>query len=118
MTSGKTSDVDISGIRESLYQRGASAVEISKNRLTSLEYRITEAKGENKAEIETNVFSENIGQLRFKAKNLIGDLGVALAKKLLSELGQPALENEKKADYASRIRHDALGVLGLKLDDS
>ena len=45
-------------------------------------------------------------------------MGVALAKKLLSELGQPALENEKKADYASRIRQDALGVLGLKLDDS
>ena len=118
MTSGKTSDVDISGIRESLYQREASAVEISKNRLTSLEYRITEAKGENKIEIETNVFSENIGQFRFKQKNLISDAGVALAKKLLSEFGQPKLENEKKSDYESRIRQDALGALGLKFDDS
>ena len=118
MTSGKTSDVDISAIRESLYQRDASAVEISKRRLTSLEYSITEAKGENKVEIESNVFSENIGQLRFKQKNLIGDAGVALAKKLLAELGRIALENEKKSDYASRIRQDALGVLGLKMDDS
>jgi len=118
MTSGKTSDIDISAIRESLYQRDASAVEISKSRLTSKEYLITQAKGENKVEIEANVFNENIGQLRFKEKNLIGDAGVALAKKLLSELGQPALENEKKTDYASRIRQDALGVLGLKLDDS
>jgi len=118
MTSGKTSDVDISGIRESLYLRKASAVEISKNQLTSLEYSITKAKGENKIEIETNVFNENIGQLRFKQKNLIGNVGVALAKNLLLELGQPALENEKKSDYTSRIRQDALGVLGLKLDDS
>ncbi len=118
MTSGKTSDVDISAIRESLYQRKASAVEISKSRLTSLEYSITEAKGENKVEIEANVFSENIGQLRFKQKNLIGDAGVALAKKLLSKLGQAGLENEKKADYASRIKQDAIGVLGLKIDDS
>ena len=118
MTSGKTSDVDISAIRESLYQRDASAVEISKRRLTSLEYSITEAKGESKVEIESNVFSENIGQLRFKQKNLIGNEGVALAKKLLAELGRAALENEKKSDYASRIRQDALGVLGLKMDDS
>ena len=118
MTKGKTADVDIYAIRDELNEKGALVVNINKNQLTSKEYSITEARGENKEEIETNVFSENIGQLRFKQKNLIGDAGVALAKKLLSEFGQPSLENEKKADYASRIRQDALGALGLKLDDS
>ena len=118
LTAGKTADVDISIVRESLNERNALIVNVSKNQLTSKEYNITESKGKNKTEIETNVFDENIGQLRFNQKNLIGDSGVALAKKLLSELGQPALENEKKSDYASRIKQDALGVLGLKLDDS
>jgi hypothetical protein len=118
LMSGKTADVDISIIRDNLNDKNALIVNVSKNQLTSKEYSITEAKGSNKEEIETNIFSENIGQLPFKEKNLIGDLGVALAKKLLSELGQPALENEKKSDYSLRIKQNALGVLGLKLDDS
>ena len=118
LMSGKTADVDISIIRDNLNDKNALVVNISKNRLTSKEYSITEAKGSNKEEIETNIFSENIGQLPFKEKNLTGDLGVALAKKLLAELGQPALENEKKSDYSLRIKQNALGVLGLKLDDS
>ena len=118
LMSGKTADVDISIIRDNLNDKNALVVNISKNQLTSKEYSITEAKGSNKEEIETNIFSENIGQLPFKEKNLTGDLGVALAKKLLSELGQPALENEKKSDYSLRIKQNALGVLGLKLDDS
>ena len=118
LMSGKTADVDISIIRDNLNDKNALVVNISKNQLTSKEYSITEAKGSNKEEIETNIFSENIGQLPFKEKNLTGDLGVALAKKLLSELGQPELENEKKSDYSLRIKQNALGVLGLKLDDS
>ena len=118
LMSGKTADVDISIIRDNLNDKNALVVNVSKNQLTSKEYSITEAKGSNKEEIETNIFSENIGQLPFKEKNLIGDLGVALAKKLLAELGQPALENEKKSDYSLRIKQNALGVLGLKLDDS
>ena len=118
LMSGKTADVDISIIRDNLNDKNALVVNVSKNQLTSKEYSITEAKGSNKEEIETNIFSENIGQLQFKEKNLTGDLGVALAKKLLSELGQPALENEKKSDYSLRIKQNVLGVLGLKLDDS
>jgi len=118
LMSGKTADVDISIIRDNLNDKNALVVNVSKNQLTSKEYSITEAKGSNKEEIETNIFSENIGQLPFKEKNLTGDLGVALAKKLLTELGQPALENEKKLDYSLRIKQNALGVLGLKLDDS
>lgn len=118
LMSGKTADVDISIIRDNLNDKNALVVNVSKNQLTSKEYSITEVKGSNKEEIETNIFSENIGQLPFKEKNLIGDLGVALAKKLLLELGQPELENEKKSDYSLRIKQNALGVLGLKLDDS
>ncbi len=117
MTKGKTADVDISAIRDELNQKGALAINISKNQLTSKEYSITEAKGADKEEIETNVFSENIGQLRFDHPELLGDSGVRLAKKLLSELVQPGLINEKKNEYIPRIRNNALAVLGLD-DDS
>ena len=118
LTRGKTADVDISAIRDELNEKGALVVNINKNQLTSKEYSITEAKGENKEEIETNVFSENIGQLRFEQKNLIGKHGVQLAKKLLGELEQQKLENEKNVDYNARIRENAFGVLGLDIDDS
>jgi DNA repair exonuclease SbcCD nuclease subunit len=118
LTSGKTADVDVTSIREQLSQSGALAVNINKNKLTSSEYKITEAKGKDKDEIETNVFKENIGQLHFEQKELIGDSGVLLAKKLLKELGQPSLENEKKIEYLQRIKQGAFGILELKLDDS
>ena len=118
LTSGKTADVDISSIRNSLNERGALVVNIDKNQLTSKEYSITEAKGNNKDEIETNVFSENIGQLHFKQKSLIGDDGIKLAKKLLAQLGQHKLDNEKSSDYQLRIKKEALGILELDSDDS
>ncbi|QLH07272.1 metallophosphoesterase family protein [Nitrosopumilus ureiphilus] len=118
LTSGKTADVDISTIRENLNSRNAMVVNVSKNGLTSKEYSITEAKGNNKEEIETNVFSENIGQLRFEYQELLGDEGIKLAKKLLRELGQPALINEKKNEYIPRIRDNAFAILGLNKDDS
>ncbi len=118
MTKGKTADVDISVIRDELNQKGALVVNINKNQLTSKEYSITEAKGANKEEIETNVFSENIGQLRFEQKNLIGESGVQLAKKLLAKLIQQKLENEKTADYNARIKENAFGIMGIDSDAS
>jgi DNA repair protein SbcD/Mre11 len=113
LTTGKTADVDISIVRDNLNERNAMVVNVSKNGLTSKEYSITEAKGANKEEIETNVFSENIGQLRFDYPELLNEQGIKLAKKLLSELGQPVLINEKKNEYVPRIRNNALALLGL-----
>ena len=118
LTSGKTADVDLSLIKEDLIQKGSLVVNISKNKLTSREYSITAANGENKDEIETNVFKENIGQVRTKEKELIGNDGVTLAKKLLKEFSQPVLVNEKKAEYQTRIQQGILELLGLEQDDS
>lgn len=118
LTSGKTADVDISSIRDELNSRNAMAINISKSGLTSKEYLITQAKGANKEEIETNVFSENIGQLRFEYPELLDKNGINLAKKLLQKLGQPILVNEKKNEYIPRIRDNALALLGLDEDDS
>lgn len=118
MTSGKTADVDVSSIREALSDAGSLVVNISKNQLKSKEYSITDAKGSNKDEVETNVFAENIGQLRFGNKDLLGEQGVNLAKKLLRELGQGQLINEKKNEYIPRVLGNALAILGVDKDDS
>jgi len=117
LMSGKTADVDVSLIRDKLNDAGSLVVNISKNQLKSKEYSITEAKGSNKEEIETNVFSENIGQLKFDYPELLDESGIKLATKLLQELGQSKLENEKNNEYVPRIRNNAFALLGLD-DDS
>ena len=117
LMSGKTADVDVSIVRDNLDNKNALVVNISKNQLTSKEYSITAAKGANKEEIETNVFSENIGQLKFDYPELLQESGIKLASKLLEELGQPKLENEKNNEYIPRVRDSALALLELD-DDS
>jgi DNA repair protein SbcD/Mre11 len=117
LMSGKTADVDVSLVRDKLNDAGSLVVNISKNQLKSKEYSITEAKGSNKEEIETNVFTENIGQLKFDYPELLGESGIKLATKLLQELGQSKLENEKNNEYVPRIRDNAFALLGLD-DDS
>lgn len=115
---GKTTDIDFSAIRESLAKKNALEVKINRNKLSSREYNITPASGTNKDEIETNVFKENIGEIRLTQKELTGDEGVKLAKRLLKDLGQPKLETERAAEYNSRIEQNAFEILGLNKDDS
>ncbi len=117
MTSGKTADVDISAARSSLAQRGSLVSLVNKNQLKSKEYAITQANGTDRTEIETNIFSENIGQLRLDQKDLLGEQGVDLARRLLRKLGEEPLANEKKNTYAARIQNDALAILGLDGND-
>ncbi|MEK9682478.1 MAG: DNA repair exonuclease [Nitrosopumilus sp.] len=118
MISGKTADVDISLIRDKLNDSGSLVVNIAKNQLKSKEYSITEAKGSNKEEVETNVIAENIGQLRFEQSILNGESGIKLAKRILEELSQGQLANEKKNDYIPRVRDSVLAILGVNKDDS
>ena len=116
LMSGKTADVNASIVRDNLNDKNALVVNVSKNQLTSKEYSITESKGSNKEEIEINVFSENIGQLKFDYPELLQELGVELSSKLLQELGQPKLENEKNNEYIPRIRNSAIALLELNDD--
>lgn len=118
MASGKTSDVDVADVREDLANSGALAVNVSRNQLASKEYSITEATGASSDEIETNIIKENIGQLRFSRQNLINSQGADLAKKLLRQMGQKKLANEKMAEYESRIVGAALATMEIETDDS
>ena len=117
LATGKTTDVDISSIRDSLGEQNVLAVNVSRTGLTSREYSITKVKGANKEEIETNVFCENIGQLQFDYPELLGDKGVKLAKEMLTELSQSRLTAEKNKEYIPRICGNAMAILGID-DDS
>lgn len=116
MASGRTTDVDTVLAADSLYERGAKAVEVSRNRLTSREFSMTPAKGADRGEIEGNVFGENIGQLKFKDSRLVGASGIKLAKGLLAKIGQPKLGEEKVSEYESRMIEDGMHQMGLEDD--
>ena len=120
LMSGKTSDVDISSIKDRMSESGSLVVNISKNQLTSKEFLITEAKGLTKDEIEKNVFHTNIGECenKFKEKYLEGEQGEKCALDLLKAISIPKVEGENTVPYDIRIKKDALFVLGVNEDDS
>lgn len=117
LSEGKTTDIDFTSIKEKLIQSQVLDIKINRNHLTSKEYTITKAIGTGKEEIELNVFKENIGEVRVDQKEILGNDGVQVAKKLLREITQPILINEKIQDYKTRIEQSAIELLGLRIKD-
>jgi DNA repair exonuclease SbcCD nuclease subunit len=117
LSEGKATDIEFTKIKDGLYQNGSLEVKIDRHQLTSREYAITASSGQNKAEIETNVFKENIGEVRVDEKRLEGEEGVNIGKKLLKEITQPILANEKKSDYEKRMEQNIIEILELKVED-
>ena len=118
LSEGKTTEIDFSEIKDGLTENGTLSVLINRNQFSSREYYITAAKGSNKEEIVTNVFTENIGQLSLDDEKLLGDNGINIAKSLLEKLGNGKLDNEKEREYEDRMTAEAFGVLEIDLDDS
>ena len=118
LSEGKTTEIDFSEIKDGLIQQEALSVLINRNQFSSREYTITSSKGANKEEIETNIFTENIGQLALEEKKLLGNSGVSMAKSLLKEIGQPKLDNEKEWEYEERVDSEAIEILEIDMDDS
>ena len=118
LSEGKTTGIDFSEIKDQLTKNGTLSVLINRNQFSSREYNITAAKGSNKEEIVTNVFTENIGQLLLDDKKLLGNNGINIAKSLLEKLGNGKLDNEKEREYEERMTAEAFGVLEIDLDDS
>ena len=118
LSEGKTTDIDFLQIKDELSKEKPIAVLINRNKLTSREYSITTTKGSNKAEVETNIFKENIGQLALEEKKLLNEAGVTTAKILLTKLGQPKLDNEKNSEYEKRIDEEVFEILEIDINDS
>jgi DNA repair exonuclease SbcCD nuclease subunit len=113
LISGKTTEIEFTRLREELKENKAKEVLINRNSLSSKEYLITPAIGQNKDEIETNVFKENIGDIKIEDKKMQGQHGVKVAKSLLQEVRQPLLVNENKFVYQKRIDENAFKILEL-----
>ena len=118
LSEGKTTDIDFLQIKDELSKEKPIAVLINRNKLTSREYSITTTKGSNKAEVETNIFKENIGQLALEEKKLLNETGVTTAKNLLTKLGHPKLDNEKNSEYEKRIDEEVFEILEIDVNDS
>ncbi|HEX5458221.1 MAG TPA: DNA repair exonuclease [Candidatus Nitrosotalea sp.] len=117
LSEGKTTDIEFTKVKEELQQKLALDIQIKRNQMTSKEYTITQANGKDKNEIESNIFSENIGEVRTEEKELTGNNGVQIAKRLLKEITQSILVNEKKAEYNKRIEESVVEILGLKVEE-
>ena len=111
LSSGKTSEIDLGKIGEQLRNQGSVDVKINQRQLTSKEYNITPARGHDRDDTIKNMFSENIGQLKMKQQELLGEEGVALAQNLLHKLKQPKSPDEKINDYQKRIENDVNKLL-------
>jgi len=116
LSSGKTSEIDLGKIGEYLRNQGAIDVKISSRQFSSKEYNITPARGSDRDDTIKNIFSENIGQVKIKQQELVGEEGVALAQKLLHKLKQPRSLDEKINDYQKRIEDDVNQLLELNED--
>ena len=114
LTVGKPSDVGIRSAVAELKKRGALAVKVSSAQLGSFEAKITgEAAERDRADIERDVFGENIGNVRSTLDELEGERGKDLAERLLSRLVVEKLDGETADAYSRRMLRDALGELGL-----
>ncbi|MDA7959020.1 MAG: DNA repair exonuclease [Nitrosopumilus sp.] len=117
MSEGKTSDVDTARVSLGLLGRGALAVEVGRNMLTSRKYKIDGARGESREEIVRGVLESNIGQVKTGIQELAGKRGVRMAEELLRRIGQPKIENEDNKTYDARMITDGSKTMGLSLDD-
>ena len=115
MSTGKTSEVELTKISEALKERGAINVDIKRNQFSSKEYDITPVKGENREEVIKNILVENIGEVKIRQPELLGDQGVALAQRLLHKLKEPR-NDETVNDYERRMIQDARELLGMNED--
>ena len=116
LSSGKTSEIDLGKIGENLRNQGVIDVKINQRQLSSKEYSITPARGSDRDDTIKNIFSENIGQVKIKQPQLVGQQGVALAQKLLHKLKQPKSLDEINNDYQKRIEDDVNQLLELNED--
>lgn len=114
LSSGKTSDIDMGGVRSSLKEAGASAVLI-RNSVTSKEYDVV-AEGHSNDDYEKRTFEANIDSTSVRRPELVGERGVKTAMDLLACVRVQKEDDLKSSDYETRIRGDALAVLGLDHD--
>lgn len=103
LAGGKTSEVDLHAVRKGLMAKGAIAVYVNRNALTSREQTSVKVAGEDAAAIERNLLAGNAMRLNLSTRELVGANGAERAKELLRLLRQGQKPNELKKDYSKRM---------------
>lgn len=114
LAGGKTTDINFVELQRQLYSRGAVYVQFYRFSLTSKEFEANKLAGEDQAQIEANLFRENIGTVTVSQNNLKGDEGIRSATELLRVTKDRQKSGESKSDYQARIV--LTGVDTLKLE--
>jgi DNA repair exonuclease SbcCD nuclease subunit len=114
LAGGKTTDFDFSELGRNLSARGAAYVQFNRFSLTSKEYEANKISGEDKPQIEANLFRENIGTVKVSQQNLKGEEGVHSAIELLRVTRQQQKGGESKGDYQGRIINSGIETLKLQ----
>jgi DNA repair protein SbcD/Mre11 len=111
---GKTTDINFVELQRQLYTKGAVYVQFNRFGLSSKEFEANRLAGEDPAQIEFNLFRENIGKVKVSQDNLKGDQGVRSATELLRVTKDGQKTGESKAAYQSRILSSGIETLKLQ----
>jgi exonuclease SbcD len=114
LAGGKTTDIDFTGIRKKLLERGALYIYVNRYGLTSQESSSNRVSGDDPPIIEANLFKENIGSVQVSQKELRGEAGASLALRLLKVMREKQKAGEQKGEYEDRVFRDALTTLNIK----
>lgn len=114
LAGGKTTDINFVEMQRQLYAKGAIYVQFNRFGLSSKEFEANKLAGEDPAEIETNLFRENIGTVKVSQDNLKGDVGVRSAVELLRVTRDGQKGGESKSDYQKRITLSGIETLKLQ----
>jgi len=114
--SGKTSDVDFSSVKKTLYSSGPLVVLTNYSHLASKELTVQDALPVQPRDTEKQVFEKEIPNVKAEDRRLRGERGVELSLELLRKMKEERSENEKKSEYDSRVEELGIHVLGLGED--
>jgi hypothetical protein len=125
LSAGRPADIDFSGIRQTLLNRGALVAQINRYALSPPETERISVRGEGKQEIEGKLFAEHLAKFKLDPtisdqsvkdlvnNRLVGNGGIRTAKKLLATLKTEQKENEGKTAYESRVLDEARRTIDL-----
>lgn len=125
LSSGRPADINFSGIKQVLIERGAAFASINHYNLSTEERIELKIKGGSIEETESKILTDIIGSFKVDPeiknhlrkqleKSLTSANGITLANNLLNSLKMEQKEGETKRDFEDRVLKNILHVLGVE----
>jgi len=110
LKSGKCSDIDFKTVIDRIYSKGAYFVMKNTYNLSSTEFEEIKVKQLSIEDIESSLIDEHAGQID---AGMPRESEIILTKKMIQELDNEKLEDERAAAFEARIRENCIRILGL-----